>query len=406
MNCPKCQTYNRPGARFCSKCGLVLPQQPVPGGPMPVTNRFSIPTNRQAEVVCRNCHQSNRAGANHCAFCGTALPVGTPGGIGRKALWGRFLIGIGAGLRNRKLIGLFGAGAVVLLMVFLVMVVVNSRGNSPLAANPQTPNPTATQTPRDSLRATIEALPSLVPTGGPLATLAEVAAPGGKVEIPKLSDQEEIEIGRQAAIDWETQTPASTDAVLIERVQRIGEKILPFQPRKGIPFVFKVAETDDINAFAFPGGFVYVTHGLLNYVENDDELAGVIGHEIAHVALRHGGQRIEAIAAVNAALARLSTQEPNLGTIYQDQTAQIAAQLAAEVVLNGWGRDAEFQADENGTIFMAHAGFNPQGVLSLFRRFETISTQSNDPLAKLMATHPPFPDRIARVEKTIQDNHL
>ena len=251
----------------------------------------------------------------------------------------------------------------------------------------------------------VTALPLPIPA--PDATQGPLTIPGINIEIAHLSDQEEIDIGKKAADEFESKNTLSNDPALIERVQRIGNQIVPQQPRKNIPFTFKVVDSDKINAFALPGGFIYVNRGLIEYVKNDDELAGVIGHEIAHVSLRHGAQLIERLATAQAAIDVISTASPDFGKIYQDNNTQLAVDAVSEIVVNGWGRGNELDADQFGTIYMAHAGFKARAVLDLFRRFEVEeSGKPSDPLSQLLATHPPFKDRIARVEQTIKDNNL
>jgi len=256
----------------------------------------------------------------------------------------------------------------------------------------------------------VEVTPSITLPGstpGSQPTLTPVIIPGLDIEVPHLTDEEEIEIGKQASEDFERQFPLSTDHVLIKRVTLIGERIEAFQPRNNIAYTFKVVDTSEVNAFAIPGGFIYVTRGMINYVESDDELAGVIGHEIAHVALRHGAQQIEAIAAGQAALEAVVSGDPNLETIYQDQSVQIATQIVALVAVNGWSRQAELDADEYGSVYMAHAGYDPNAVIVLFTRFSSEQGgSSNDILAALFDTHPPFEDRIARVEQAIRVHGL
>jgi len=262
----------------------------------------------------------------------------------------------------------------------------------------------ATSTPEQGLRATVQSLPSLAPTAGPLATLVEVVAPGGKIDIPRVSDEEEIEIGRESAAEFERQYPISRNPALVQRIEKIGAELLPHQPRQNLPFQFQVVAIDDINAFAMPGGFISLTRGMLNFVENDDELAGVIGHEIAHVALRHSAQQIELVTAAQAAMQRLSTHDPNLGSIYENQGAQIAVEVTSNILLRGWGREAELDADENGTLYMAAAGYDPQGILNLFSRLANYESQPSNSLERMLATHPSFSERTARVEQTIEDN--
>jgi predicted Zn-dependent protease len=234
-----------------------------------------------------------------------------------------------------------------------------------------------------------------------------IEVPGLGIELPRLTDEEEVEIGKEAAAEFESQYAISSDPALVDRVTRIGNSLVPYQPRQEIHYTFKVIDTAEINAFALPGGFIYISRGMLDFVESDDELAGVIGHEIAHVALRHSARQIETIAAGQMALDTILSANEELETIYQDQAVQIATEMVSMVALSGWGRMNELDADEYGTVFMAHAGYDPQAVLDLMHRLDSQSQEgSGEPMADLLATHPPFSERIARVEYAIETHGL
>jgi predicted Zn-dependent protease len=251
-----------------------------------------------------------------------------------------------------------------------------------------------------------------IPTQVPTLTLPPISEPeetdnprlipGLDLELPRLTDEDEVEIGREAAAEFERDNPLSTDQNLLDRATRIGNNIVPHQPRPGIPYTFKVVDSPEINALAFPGGFIYIYRGMIEFVQSDDELAGVIGHEIAHVALRHSARQIEAIAAGQMAIQAVLSENPDLENVYQDQSFQIASEVVTDVVLKGWGRVNELDADEHGTVYMAQAGYDPQAVLDLLNRFVSQGGEvSGDVMETLLSTHPPFQERIARVEEAI-----
>jgi hypothetical protein len=251
-------------------------------------------------------------------------------------------------------------------------------------------------------------LPIGIPTDFPLEipTLAPVSVPGLGIELPHLTDEQEIEIGREAAAEFENDNPISSDPALVQRVERIGHALLPYTPRQNLPYSFKVVDSDDINAFALPGGYIYVTRGMLEFVEEDHELAGVIGHELAHVALRHGAQLIENLAATQAALDAITAASPELDAIYQNNSTQLAIDAVASIVINGWGRENELDADEHGTVYMARATYHPLEIIDLFERMQQEGEGPADPMALMFSTHPPFSDRIARVRQAIEEYHL
>jgi predicted Zn-dependent protease len=251
-------------------------------------------------------------------------------------------------------------------------------------------------------------LPLDIPSEFPLEipTLSPVTVPRMDIELPLLTDEEEIEIGRQAAAEFETENRISRDPALVQRVEQIGSTLVPHSQRRNIGYTFKVVDSQEVNAFALPGGYIYVTRGMVEFVEQDHELAGVIGHEIAHVALRHGARLIENLAAAQAAIDLVTTSSEELASIYQDHATQLAINAVAQIVVSGWGRENELDADQHGTIYMARAGYNPYEIIDLFERMGEQEAISGDPLAWIFATHPPFPDRIRRVRETIQEYRL
>jgi hypothetical protein len=396
QSCPKCQAANRTGAKFCNNCGYSF------------SSSFSLAQDHP-QLFCDTCGHPTQSTARFCAHCGSPhsasqarMSLSTPSPPRfpiqkRWILWG-------------------GLAAALLLVItcFVAAPFVRPQLDSIAATDtievrtPGEEDGTVPLSTGEILDGEVDVATSVPEsTLGPQPTLTPVIIPGLGIEIPHLTDEEEIEIGRQASAEFEREYPLSTDYILIERVTLIGERIESFQPRSNISYTFKVVDTSEVNAYAIPGGFIYVTRGMMDYIESDDELAGVIGHEIAHVALRHGAQQIEAIAAGQAALEVVVSGDPNLEMIYQDQSVQIATQIMALVAVNGWSRQAELDADEYGTIYMAHADYNPQAIIGLFTRFAAEEGESaDDMLAALFATHPPFDDRIARVEQAIHMHGL
>lgn len=385
QSCPKCQATYRPGAKFCNHCGYAL----------------SSPASYARGLFCDSCGSPNQRTAKFCVRCGSPLvsPQATPSP--KLQIWKRWRLWA-------------GSAAVLALIVACVFALslapqwfddYAGTKTSVSQASEGESSPRVTET-----HPAVEAMPSTSSSGvtpDVQPTLTPVIIPGLGIEIPHLSDEEEIEIGRQASAEFEREYALSSDSALNARVTLIGERIVTQQPRSSIPYTFKVVDTPEVNAFAIPGGFIYVTRGMMDYTESDDELAGVIGHEIAHVALRHGAQQIEAIAAGQAALEAIISGDSNLETIYQDQSVQIATEMVALVAVNGWSRQAELDADEYGTIYMAHAGYDPQAVIDLFTRFAADEGGSSDDiLTELLASHPPFDVRIAHVEQAIRVHGL
>jgi len=401
--CPNCERQNRAGAKFCASCGSPLAETRVDATVMaPAPAPEPAPTPPQAApVACPHCGQHNRAGARHCQHCGGDLfappaPPEPTATAKRPILW--IILGAIAGVIVVVVLGV--------LAVRAIWDAINPLDDLEDIISPIT---TAIGTiDITSLPGTLgTALPDIIPTDlqmeipdefpDELPTLIPVTIPGMGIEIPHLSDEEEIEIGREAAAEFEAENPISSDPALVQRVERIGQAMLPHTPRQNLPYTFKVVDSDEINAFAIPGGFIYVTRGMIGFVEEDHELAGVIGHELAHIALRHSAQLIENLAATQAALDVISAASPELDAIYQNNSTQFAIDAVASIVINGWGRDNELDADEHGTVYMARAAYHPLEIIDLFERMRLEEGQPTDPMALMFATHPPFKDRIQRV---------
>jgi hypothetical protein len=297
--CPKCQTINRDGAKFCSRCGHLLPAS-------------------SAAILCPSCGTSNRAQARFCVGCGTTLaPAVLPG---KRRLT----------LSKKWVIALAGVGLVVFLAAAGLWGVLGDRGG-------QEPSPTpslievATRPADIPIPPTAMPRHSTPPATAPIAIPTSIIIPGMELELPQLTEEEEIEIGRQAGKELEDEYGLSDNPEYIQRVTQVSQQIVPFCDRPHLPYTFQVLDEEEINGFAMPGGGVYLTEGLLEFVQSDDELAGVIGHEIAHIAKRHGAQRIEAMALVHATAKAIGEENPDLRDIYEQEEVKLASELARSI---------------------------------------------------------------------------
>jgi len=264
-----------------------------------------------------------------------------------------------------------------------------------------TPLPTATLTRRISPTNTpVKASPT--PSSANCPAL-QVTVGQVKIDVPAVPVQVEIEIGADAAAEIEKANRLWNNAEVLARLNRIGQAIVPQSDRPSLTYTFKLLDSDEVNALALPGGFIYVTRGMIEFVKSDDELAGVIGHEIAHVARCHGAEQIQSETALTMAARQLRRSDPN---IFRSERTRLAAKMQLKVQEAGWSREQELEADQYGTIYMAHAGYNPQAVIDLLKRMDAHSKEPRSKLGRLLATHPPFAERIATVERTIQQNKL
>lgn len=192
---------------------------------------------------------------------------------------------------------------------------------------------------------------------------------------------------------------AYSDAELAAYVTQIGKKLAATSEMPNLDFKFTVLNTPDINAFALPGGYVYVTRGLIALAENEAELAGVIAHEIGHVTARHSAERYSRGTAIGLGAAVL-------GALTDSQAVSDLANLGSQLYLKGYSREQEFQADTLGVRYLSRAGYETGAMASFLQKLGNasrlqaeIAGADHDPDAvDLMATHPRTVDRVQKAQ--------
>ena len=217
----------------------------------------------------------------------------------------------------------------------------------------------------------------------------------GKVNFYSL--EKEIALGKQLAQQVERQSKLINDPVVSEYVNRIGQNLVRNSDAK-VPFTIKVIEDPTVNAFALPGGFFFVQSGLILKADTEAELAGVMAHEIAHVAARHGTRQ-----ATRGEIAQLATIPlifmggPAAYGIYQ------AAGLLVPMSFLHFSREFESEADYLGVQYMYKTGYDPTAFVDFFEKVETLEKRKPGTVSKLFATHPPTEARIVKSQKEIAD---
>ena len=187
-----------------------------------------------------------------------------------------------------------------------------------------------------------------------LASCATNPVTGGQ-DFVLVSEAQELRIGRQTDAQVK-QRYALYDAHGMQAyVEGIGQRLAKASHRPGISYRFVLIDTADVNAFALPGGYVYISRGILPYLNSEAELAGVIGHEIGHVTARHSVQRLSAAQGTQIAVAVASIFIP----VMRSQVGGMAADTLGNALLSGYGRDQELQADELGATYLARTGYDP-----------------------------------------------
>jgi len=210
------------------------------------------------------------------------------------------------------------------------------------------------------------------------------------------SVEKEMMLGRQLAAEVEHQVRLLNDPVITEYVNRIGQKLVRNSDAQ-VPFTIKVVDDDDINAFALPGGFFYVNTGLIEAADNEAELAGVMAHEIAHVAARH---------ATKTATKRDIWDFASIPLIFVGGPVGLAvrqvSQIAVPMSFLKFSRDAEREADLLGMEYQYAAGYDPQAFIDFFEKLQVKDKQKHNALVRAFSTHPMTEDRIHRAEVELQ----
>jgi len=204
-----------------------------------------------------------------------------------------------------------------------------------------------------------------------------------------ISTQEEIDMGRSAARQVETQYGLVVDAALQERVSRIGNSIAAVCDRKDLTYTFKVLNNKEINAFALPGGFIYINKGLIDYLASDDELAGVIGHEVGHVVKRHTVKQIEK-----------SNTYSIISLLAFGDRGVMLQNLVFDAIMAGYSRADESEADHLGFIHTLRAGYNPYSMLIGLQRLGDLDKNAN---FDVFADHPETAVRVTLMKGYLHD---
>ncbi len=207
----------------------------------------------------------------------------------------------------------------------------------------------------------------------------------------------EIGVGHQYSTEIEKSSHLVTDPVVVEYVNRVGQNLVKNSDSK-VPFTIKVLDTDEINAMALPGGFFYVNSGLILACDSEDELAGVMAHEISHVAAHHAAREMTKMnyMQIGSIPLMIFTQGTWVGYgIYE------AAQLAVPLTFLQFSREYESEADYLGIQYMYRAGYDPQGMVSIFEKLSALEKHKPGALSRAFSDHPATGDRIANVENEI-----
>ena len=213
-----------------------------------------------------------------------------------------------------------------------------------------------------------------------------------------VSQDEEVAIGRQNAESINAKLPIIRDPAVAEYVQQLGMSIAQTTERANLDWRFFVVDSREVNAFALPGGFIYVNRGLIERAQHLDELAGAIGHEIGHVVRRHSVQQMEKGTKANVAVGLTCT----LTRLCESDVARTAIQVGGTALFARYSRQDEAEADSEAVVNVMKVGIDPQGIPALFERLLEERRTAPLRIQAFFASHPLEEDRIRATQRAIE----
>ena len=237
---------------------------------------------------------------------------------------------------------------------------------------------------------------------GLLTLVTEVAAqtrvtPGFNLFTPN----QDVEVGSRSAAQIEQQVPVLRHAAATQYVNRVGRRLAANAPGPRFNYIFKVANLSDVNAFALPGGYIYIHRGLIERVRSEGELAGVIAHEIAHVGLRHPTNQASKAYVAQAGLgiigALLGDREGSSTT----KIMQTVGGFGLNALFLRYSRKAETEADIAGTQIMARSGYDPMDMARFFQYLRSLSGKEPSRIQRFFSDHPSPGDREGRIRQEV-----
>jgi predicted Zn-dependent protease len=233
---------------------------------------------------------------------------------------------------------------------------------------------------------------------GSLIALFVVACSAVSAAITLVSVEDEISIGRQADAQVRKEVPEFRDPETVSYVRGLGQRLVRHAPGPRYPYSFSVADYREINAFALPGGPIWIHRALLQEATNESQVAGVLAHEMAHIAQRHAAAQLTNVIVANWGLGLL-------GAVLGNSGGASAAQMAAGLLTNGiflkFSRDDESEADRVGLQLMRRAGWAGRGMVELFDILRREAARDPGKVEVFFSSHPSPQDRIARLQADV-----
>jgi len=222
----------------------------------------------------------------------------------------------------------------------------------------------------------------------------EYNAATGTEDIMFVSTEKEINMGRSIAegIEKNPDITLDPDPIMTERVKQIGERVASVSDRKEVSYTFRVIDDDDVNAFALPGGYIFIFRGLIEEVESDDELASVIAHEIAHVVARHSVKRLQGGIGFNILqILMVTTRAPDINRV----------NAALGQLIMAYSREDEALADKTAVKYLRKAGYDPMAMIDFLKKLQKVRRKAPVRTYSAYRSHPLIADRIRIVKQEL-----
>jgi predicted Zn-dependent protease len=203
----------------------------------------------------------------------------------------------------------------------------------------------------------------------------------------------EVSVGQSVASGISTQFKTLNDKEINGYIQSLGFRIVSVCDRQDLEYRFQVLDDPMVNAMAAPGGFIYITTGLLAAAENEAEVVVVLGHEIGHVAARHGAQRIQTAFGISLAADLLNLQKTS--PLFQNIVG-----LGSGLALQGYSRENEYEADHLGMVYACRLGYDPKSAVTFFEKLKKMQKTQPSAVDIWFSSHPATQNRIVEYEKT------